>query len=147
MLITRAIEDNKFEKVKSFYKEAGFASTFEPSDIFLVAEEGEIIMAALRFCREYGCLVLRGMRVLPYFQRQGIGSKLLQFSKSAIGDDTCYCIPHSHLEEFYAQIGFERIEPDEAPRFLQDRLAMYLSELWLDVILMRKSVGPGNIAR
>jgi N-acetylglutamate synthase-like GNAT family acetyltransferase len=139
VLIIRTVEGNEFEKIVAFYREADYTSELAPSDQFLIAEEGGSIKAALRLCRENGCLVLRGARVLPPYQRQGISTRLLRYAEKTIGERVCYCIPYAHLESFYAQIGFERIEPDQAPAFLKERLFRYREELSLDIILMRRT--------
>lgn len=147
MVITRAIQINEFERIESFYRENEYQPAIEPSDMFLVAEHGDTIRAALRLSREQGCLVLRGMRVSPPFQGRGIGSLLLQFAREEIGDKVCYCIPYDHLRDFYAQIGFEQIAPDEAPEFLRERCERYRSEYGLDVLLMRKPAPIRQAAR
>lgn len=146
MVITSTTRTNEFEKIESFYRENDYLQVIKPSDIFLVAKERDTIRAAIRLCREDGCLVLRGMRVSSRFQRRGIGSRLLHFAQGEIGNEVCYCIPYSQLRIFFAQIGFEKISPDEAPEFLRERYESYRSRHGLDVILMRRSAAPHNKA-
>jgi predicted N-acetyltransferase YhbS len=141
MPTTRVIHSHEFGKIKAFYQENGYSQSLDPTDKILVAEDGGEICAALRLCHEHGYLVLRGMRVSPEFQRQGIGSQLLRFALEGIQNEVCFCIPHSHLRDFYAQIGFEQISPEKAPAYLASRLDRYRRKYGLDVILMRKPVG------
>ncbi len=82
-------------------------------------------------------MVLRGMQVLPKYQRQGVGKRLLTDSASRVDHVVCYCIPWNYLEPFYASGGFERCEPEDAPRFLEERYFGYLQD-GLDVIVMRR---------
>ena len=140
MLSMRVLQNYEFEKIKYFYQENDYSPVIDPTDIFLITEEEDEIRAALRLCRENGCLVLRGMRVSPKFYRMGIGSELLRFACEKIGNEVCYCIPHSYLRNFYGQISFEEISLGRAPNFLASRIQHYRREYCLDVILMRKPV-------
>lgn len=142
----RMLETDEFPRITAYYKEAGYTPKLNPGDRFLVTEERGEIRAALRLCRETDCLVLRGMRVSPPYQRQGLGSRLLQFAAKAMDSRDCYCIPYAHLESFYAQIGFVRIDPEVAPAFLRSRFEHYRREDELDVILMRRPCGLGVAA-
>lgn len=137
MQMIRVTQDHEFEQVKSFYQKSGYTQPISASDLFVVAEEGDELRAALRLCLEDGCLVLRGMRVAPPFQRKGVGSALLGYARDVIGNETCYCIAHRYLQDFYAQIGFEEVSTEKAPAFLVSRLAFYREQYDLDVILMR----------
>jgi GNAT superfamily N-acetyltransferase len=80
------------------------------------------------------------MQVLPEFQRQGIGRKLLEGCLPRISGSVCYCIPWRYLERFYGSVGFSRIEIEEGTRFLVERLARYRAD-GHDVILMRRANG------
>ncbi|MFN2273599.1 MAG: GNAT family N-acetyltransferase [Anaerolineales bacterium] len=84
-------------------------------------------------------IVLRGMQVRQDCQRRGIGSTLLRYAASVLGEHHCYCIPYSYLERFYEGVGFVRIDPLEAPAFLRERWSTYMGKLGLDVILMRRA--------
>lgn len=136
MLISRTLERDEFSNIVEFYRRNGYDSPISPDDHFLVIENENEIMGALRVCVEEGVLILRGMRVADSFQRQGIGSKLLNFFHDFMGSKDCYCIAHSHLGDFYKQAGFEDIDPDRAPDFLKARLALYQTKLGLDVLLL-----------
>jgi N-acetylglutamate synthase-like GNAT family acetyltransferase len=149
MMDLRLLEADEIPRIVAFYEETGHLPKLNSNDQFLVAEERGGIRAAVRLCRESGSLVLRGMRVSRLHQRQGLGSRLLQYAEEAMGSRGCYCIPFTHLESFYAQIGFVRIDPERAPAFLRNRLEHYRREHELDVILMRRpgSYGAGAVER
>lgn len=139
MALTRTLAPHEFHKIQTFYAENHYTQPLSTRDIFLVLEHDGEIIAALRVCRESGCIVLRGMRVSPAFQRQGSGSLLLDYFAEVTGNKTCYCIAHRYLRDFYRQVGFEGIKNEHAPAFLVSRLTSYRSELGLDVILLYKA--------
>lgn len=147
MHVIRKLQHCESPKLRAFYRENGYLSEIGPGHNCLVAEAGGVIQAALRLCWEEGCLVLRGMRVAEPFQRMGIGSELLHFAALEIGDNECYCIPYRHLDDFYAQVGFRRISSENAPDFLRMRYVIYIQQLDLDVILMRKAGLKADQAR
>src|SRR5215471_12063038 len=66
---------------------------------------------------------LRGMRIAPSYQRQGIGTRMLWAVSKFMHPPECFCLPHAWLEGFYGTVGFARIEDDDAPPHLQKRLA------------------------
>ena len=130
--------DDEFERVAAFYRASAYRPPLAVTDRFIIAEDEAGICGALRLCSEEGLLVLRGMRVAPSRQRQGIGTQLLERAAGAIGERECCCIPHRILSGFYAQAGFEEIAVGEAPAFLRDRWRQYTEGYALDVILMRR---------
>lgn len=62
------------------------------------------------------------MQIDPKFQRQGIGTQMINELEKHIGNQECFCLPHSRLEGFYGQNGFFKISVVEAPTFLAERL-------------------------
>ena len=135
---TRMVRSGEIPRIQSFYQSCGYDSPLEATDVILLFEEDQEIKAAVRLCREEGVVVLRGMQVREDCQRQGIGSSLLEYTRSVLGGDLCFCIPYAYLEDFYGQIGFSRIDPSDAPAFLNERYRLYRSRIGLDVILMRR---------
>ena len=82
------------------------------------------IVGAVRLCFEHETFVLRTMQIAPKLQGHGVGSKILTefrnlLQKKEIRQTFCFC--YAHLEKFYGQIGFKKINPQEAPAFLQER--------------------------
>ena len=115
-------------EVAAFYHAAGYGGVVSPSDDLLLAEVDQSLTAVVRLAHEHGVTVLRGMRVAPALQRQGIGQRLLQAVDATLGLTPCYCVPYAHLVQFYGQIGFQEIAPAAAPPFLAERLATYRRE-------------------
>lgn len=124
-----------------FYQGTGYAGGVDPADMVVLAEEEGRIIGALRLCQEHGTLVLRGMEVQEEWQRQGIGTRLLQVAVERVGQRTCYCLLHPHLEGLYGRIGFAPVKPASAPKFLRARQAEYRKQ-GVETILMKKAPKP-----
>jgi predicted N-acetyltransferase YhbS len=125
------------EAIKAFYHQCGYGGGLKVEDLILTAWSESQMVGVVRLCPEYGATVLRGMQVLARFQRQGIGTRLLQACTEHLGNQLCYCIPWSHLHRFYQQGGFESVPSSEVPFFLRARLEGYL-ERGMQVSLMRR---------
>lgn len=125
-------------RLLTFYQGTGYTGGVDSADVVILAEEEGRIIGALRLCQEQSALVLRGMRVQEEWQRQGIGTRLLQVAGERIGKRTCYCLPHPCLEGLYGRIGFTPVKPASAPKFLRARQAEY-REQGVETILMKKA--------
>jgi N-acetylglutamate synthase-like GNAT family acetyltransferase len=128
--------------VREFYEEQGYGGGVHIDDELYVTMEQSKIIGALRLAPENNTLVLRAMFVASDWQRRGVGSALLKEVEPNIVRE-CYCLPHGYLEGFYGQIGFCRIEPEQAPSFLQARLAASQAK-WGNIIIMKR---PGPVTR
>jgi GNAT superfamily N-acetyltransferase len=122
-----AIELSDYPQVAALYQECGYRGGITVADTAIAAKIGDTIVAAVRLCPEGGVTVLRGMQVLPPYQRQGVGSKLLSACVPYLNAGTSYCLPYAHLVAFYGQIGFRVCHLAALPQFLQDRQAGYVS--------------------
>jgi GNAT superfamily N-acetyltransferase len=122
--IRRAAADD-LDRARRFYLGRGYGGGIRPEDTVLLAEQDGQLAGIVRLAREHGAVVLRGMQVDPAFQRRRIGTRLLAVIADELGERDCYCIPYAHLVEFYGQIGFRPIEPDDAPAFLAERIEEY----------------------
>ena len=129
-------------RVREAYARFDYERPVRPEDAIWLAEDGDEVVAVVRVVHEEGVLVLRGMRVVDRMQRRGIGTRLLQAVEEWLGERKCFCIPYAHLVSFYAQIGFERIEPEASPAFLAQRMRDYRAN-GLDAILMRRPISEG----
>ncbi len=123
--------------IAAFYERCGYLGGLDVNDTILVAALAGSMVGVVRLCSEQRVVVLRGMQVLPDFQRQGIGLGLLDKCLSRVNDAICYCIPWTYLEQFYESGGFERCEPGDVPGFLSTRFSGYLQE-GRNVILMQR---------
>lgn len=123
--------------VAELYVEWGYRSAAHPSDTLIVAQHDQRIVGVVRLTVEYGHRMLRGMRVLPAYQRTGVGTQMLALAATQIGDRECFGIPYTHLLPFYAKIGFVEIAPADAPPFLVERAESYRAE-GLKVAIIRR---------
>jgi RimJ/RimL family protein N-acetyltransferase/predicted N-acetyltransferase YhbS len=113
------------ENVKAFYKSRSYDHEIVDTDKTFIAVKDREIVGVVRLVEEFGTVVLRGMQVNPAYQRQGVGLRLLRFLDSVLGNRECYCIPYTHLEQFYGTIGFKTIPEPASPKFLQERAQKY----------------------
>jgi GNAT superfamily N-acetyltransferase len=125
-------------RVRAAYATWDYARPIAPDDTIWLAESANEVVGIVRIAREFGTLVLRGMRIAEGWQRRGIGSRMLLEVDAWLGKRKCYCIPYSHLGEFYGQIGFQIIEVDAAPLFLRGRIDEY-RRASLDVMVMLRA--------
>ena len=106
--------------------------------VLIARDEGEII-GAVRLMKRGDTLTLRGMFIDEKYQRQGLGTKMLGVLKREIGEEECYCLSRTHLEDFYGFIGFKKIPFDSVPKNLKKRYDEVRKEY--DVIAMKKDRG------
>lgn len=133
--ISTAPEDHPV--ARRIYAAYDYPTAIRDTDLVFVARVDGQPAGVVRLCDEEGVTVLRGMRVLPPYQRQGVGRQLLQACLPALDTRTSYCIPYSHLVQFYSAVGFAVVQPEEVPVFLAERLATYRRE-GKDVLLMKR---------
>lgn len=111
------------------YRATGYSGRVDvENDRALVALTGDVLVGVVRLCREHHVTVLRGMRVAASFQRRGVGTALLRGLEPLLTAQDCYCLPFSHLERFYALIGFQPMQDGEVPSFLAARTERYRSK-------------------
>lgn len=127
--------------VDPFYEKMGKSHRAREEDLFFVAFENQEILGTVRYCVEKNTSVLRSMFVHIDYQKRGIGKKiLLEFEKYLIKNkiSNTYCLPYPHLEGFYSLVGFKKIDPNDGPVFLKERMARYSDELNVKTILMKR---------
>jgi GNAT superfamily N-acetyltransferase len=133
----RLAEKSEYAAVAEHYHACNYGAELSPNDQVIVAID-EHIIGAVRICMEHDVKVLRGMQVSKEFQRQGIGSFMLQYLVDQLDMAGCYCLPYKHLETFYGQIGFRVIPSETAPDFLQERFNGYLNKGYGEMIVMSR---------
>ncbi|KQV51039.1 GNAT family N-acetyltransferase [Duganella sp. Root336D2] len=138
MVKVRLAKNADVPQVGALYVEAGYGGGIDENDTVIVATASEKIVGAVRLCSEDGVTVLRGMQVSETFQRQGIGSQLLKACAGHMDIGQAFCLPYSHLAEFYGAASFEAVSAEELPDFLAKRLYSYLAR-GQDVIAMRRN--------
>lgn len=135
MITIRQATQLEFDAVRSFYGKCGYGGGLDESDRVLIAGLETEMIGAVRLCPGDRYFTLRGMQVLPPFQRQKIGTKLLLQCAKQLVNQPCYCIPWAHLRSFYRQAGFQEIESIAAPPELRERFEQYQAR-GVGVILM-----------
>jgi N-acetylglutamate synthase-like GNAT family acetyltransferase len=121
----RRAKAEDISRALNFYAERRYGGGIWPEDAVLLAEHDGKLVGIVRLASEEGVVVLRGMQVHPMFQRHGIGKRLLATVAQELDGRDCFCIPYAHLVGFYGELGFQVIEPAEAPAFLRLRLEKY----------------------
>ncbi len=130
---------SQLQRVRDFYRLTGYNGGVGPGDVVVGATRGDELIGVVRLASEQGTQVLRGMRIKPQLQRQGIGKQILEEVRLLLQGKECFAIAFAHLEDFYGRIGFRKIDEQEAPAFLRERIATYRQRNpQRDFILIRK---------
>ncbi len=135
--IIETLEPEQFAEAQAFYATMDYDYPISTDSRVVVARKDTYICAVVRISPEEGVEVLRGFMVHPDAQRQGLGTLMLQELKRSMGALTCYCLPHSWLDGFYTQIGFETIPPTQLPPGLYQRWQNLKNGPFPHVIAMR----------
>jgi GNAT superfamily N-acetyltransferase len=134
-IVVRRANPTDRPRIEAFCRERGYRGFPSPEAAVVIAECGLDVAGLGRVQPDNGVLVLRGMGVDSGFRRRGIGTRLLHLLIAEVGARRCYCIPYTHLREFYGRAGFSDLDPGPAPDFLRDRILEYRNA-GNDVILM-----------
>ena len=133
--------ENELVEAQRFYDSRGYGgAAIETTDIVVLAKHGSQIVGIGRLCQDGGFICLRGMQVSPEFQRQGLGSRILQQLENELGPNPCYCLPYEHLLTFYGQAGFKQLSTN-LPPILDQRLTEYANRGLAVVAMFRNSQG------
>jgi N-acetylglutamate synthase-like GNAT family acetyltransferase len=114
--------------VDLFYASNGSSGRARSDDLFFLPIREEKLIGCVRYCVEHETPMLRTVQVHLDHRRQGVGRALLHRFAAYLdnhGDRNVFCLPYSHLENFYGLIGFARVSRNDAPGFLQERLSAY----------------------
>ena len=141
MVTIEVVQNEALAQVGAFYKTMRYGGGVSEADVTLAAKVDRRLVGAVRLCHEGGVIVLRGMQVDPAFQRKGICHFLLTHCIPYLDRGKAYCLPYSHLVEFYMQGGFILVPADSLPPFLAARLAAYVSAG--QRVLAMQRPGPG----
>ncbi|MGY2574869.1 GNAT family N-acetyltransferase [Vibrio sp. C8] len=115
----------KLPLLKRFYKQH-YPSTKPKSDEILIVAYSELSMiAVVRFRSVTGYRLLTGMAVDESKRGKGIGSELLSFCEKEILADNDFCFSYAHLQHFYEQASFKKIEVEELPNELRTLFGRY----------------------
>jgi N-acetylglutamate synthase-like GNAT family acetyltransferase len=136
----RQASTEDFERIRAFYASIGRGQVYA-GERWVIAEHDGQIVGAVRLCREEGHAVLRTMHIRNAFQRAGLGARMLRALEPLLFGEPCYCLPYTHLPDFYATIGFQIIPLEVAPPHLQARYRQGTAQ-GLHMLLMRRLPGP-----
>ncbi|MCP4178875.1 MAG: GNAT family N-acetyltransferase [bacterium] len=140
----RTIEASKLKWLNSFYDSCGYGGKFVPSDIVTYVVDNERPIGVGRLSLENEKVVLRGMQVLEEYRGKGVGTSLLNNLIEALYDRECFCLPYTHLLDFYRKVGFRLCSNNEAPNFLKSRLKTYRTNK-IDVQLLVRRVNINSL--
>jgi len=115
------VEGPSLQLVNKFYKSCRYSAKAGRGDLVFCVRSKGIIIAALKLVPQeiqsinasQSWLFLRGMCVDPSLRGCGVGQFLLQSIADEIGSTASYCFPFTHLERFYASIGFVLRDPSD----------------------------------
>lgn len=122
MITLEILSKERYRAVQEFYTSVGYFKPIEDEDKVIGVVYQNRIIGAARISTEEGVFVLRGVQVSINFQRQKLGTQLLNRASTLIGENICWCLPYEWLESFYSQIGFKKVAQEQAPLFLQKRM-------------------------
>jgi len=137
--IVEQVELIRLPLVNRFYKASRYSAKAGRGEKVYVLKQGPRIVAALRLVpKPNGYYFLRSMCVDPALRGQGLGTRLLQGIAQELAEFPCYCYPFEHLELFYGQIGFRRVDEGSVPDFIQDGFTRLLSSGRGVMLMMRE---------
>ncbi len=140
-LIVRELKGPQADIVKKLYESEGHGIEIRNFDLFFAGFIENKLAASVRFCVEQGTAMLRTMRVAKKFQGRGLGLSMLKYFESYLNENSVnntYCLPYSHLENFYGTIGFRSVEYESVPKFLQARFLKNRAD-GLDLLCMKRT--------
>ncbi|MCK4708883.1 MAG: GNAT family N-acetyltransferase [Gammaproteobacteria bacterium] len=126
--------------VKRFFSEQGMRAQAAKIDEVIIARLSNYsehnIIGALRLCPIENSWLLRSMSIEKGYQRQGIGSFMLNQITRDLAEKGCYCFPFKHLEKFYQKAGFQLIEVTKASPEIQQLFQQYIDN-GKDILIMQ----------
>ena len=139
--IQKTKAETNLSAIKLFYSLCGYTGQVNPDDDMVIAFNGPDIVGVMRLVYEQGVFILRGMNIREDLQRRGIGSRMLEeFNRLIDAKEVAvtYCLCGAHLESYYGQIRFEKVENFESvPAFLVERMRGYQANYGRQLILRR----------
>ena len=127
----------EYPRIEAAYIAWGYRGGVAPEDVVYIAERSGALVGAVRRTLEHRVTMLRGMYIAPAEQRRGLGSRLLRVFVADLHGVECYCVPYTHLQAFYMQVGFALVAGRAIPKFLRDRVTAYRAR-GLDVCVMQR---------
>ena len=109
----------------AFYESQSYHGGIAVEDFALGAWDGGRIVGLVRLAEEHDVNLLRGMFIDASYQRQGLGTRMLEALTPEMELTTHWLICPDRLNDFYARVGFQPAPVDERPPHLVVRAAKY----------------------
>ena len=128
------IDDIQLPLVNKFYKRCRYSAKAGRGEWVYVVKGPDSqgvtgIVAAVRLQQKAeGWAFLRSMCVDPELRGRGdggIGQMLLKGLSDFLEQHQTYCYPFDHLQHFYAQVGFQRVDAERLPAYIGDAFLRY----------------------
>jgi len=97
------VPGSEFNRVREFYRLTGYTGEIQFGDVVVGAWRGNDLVGVVRIASEEGVRVLRGMRILPEFQRQGIGTEILGEVRLLLDGIGCFATRCNHAAALAAR--------------------------------------------
>jgi GNAT superfamily N-acetyltransferase len=136
MKIVEASEDLK-NQINTFYKSVGYHSDWSSTERAFCSLLNNEVIGSVKVESVHGVSILRGMYLAESIRNKGYGSKFIQFIEPVLNKSISFCMPFSHLELFYSQVGFKKIKMQQLPLFLQKRFAAYENDGYTIIAMQR----------
>ena len=65
------------------------------------------------------------MYISEAFQKQGLGTRFLEYIEPVLNEAPAYCMPLAHVTDFYKKVGFIEVPENTYPDFLVRRCQKY----------------------
>lgn len=125
------------KSLNDFYLEQGYHSNWSHVEkAFIATHKGKII-GSVKVENLNGISILRGMYISSDFQSKKLGTKLIKFIEPTLNKTVSYCMPFSHLKNFYAQIGFRKVCLNIYPEYLRQRYLGYENDGYIIIPMVR----------
>ena len=140
MTAIRPLQPEDLDAAHACYRRNEYTGTIRPEDDPLVAVADGEIVGVVRIAHEQGAQILRGMFLDEAHRGRGLGTRMIRMLAERMVDAPCWVICGPHLIRFYGQIGFRLTADEEAPTFLQERVAHYRDTYGPQCLMRRPGV-------
>ncbi|NOH99381.1 GNAT family N-acetyltransferase [Vibrio sp. 99-70-13A1] len=119
------LEPIKVPLVKKFYKEHYPAGKVNKSELIYSLTKNHSIIGIVRFRAIEEYRLLTGMVISTELRGQGHGSLLMNYCVSNILTNQDFCFAYRHLESFYSNHDFKKIDAVDLPNSLKTLFLRY----------------------
>ena len=121
------LEPIKYPLVNKFYRNENAKSKAKGHDTVWIAKDRQSIIAATRITPLPGNIqLLTSVYVAPVYRKQGIAFNLVK--QCCLSNGVIYTFSLTHLTDFYQQLGFKQLSPNQLPCELAQRFSAYINQ-------------------